>query len=80
MFFMYPKGTLSLRSGALSLTANLHYEVISVECSECLLRVEVVWKLIVTPAEAGVQKTRINKIKEIWMPASAGMTLNLFIY
>jgi len=29
----------------------------------------------VTPAKAGVQKTHINKIKEVWIPAFAGMTM-----
>jgi len=31
---------------------------------------ETVGKVIVTPAKAGVQTTRINKIKEFWMPAT----------
>ncbi len=43
-------------------------------------RPSVAFAVLVPPVrQAGVQKTRINKIKEIWMPASAGMTLSLFI-
>jgi hypothetical protein len=31
-------------------------------------------KLFVTPAKAGVQDIRINKINKFWIPACAGMT------
>jgi len=29
---------------------------------------------VVTPADAGVQAARVGKIKQRWIPASAGMT------